>query len=98
MKVKSKTDVVNRCHEWDMAIKEAEQKGRKIGIKEGRKEGRKIGRKLGRKEGIKKWITKEKERGKKEEKFETAKRLLNNHYSLDQVQMITQLTLEEINL
>ena len=33
MKVKSKTDVVNRCHELEIAIKKAEQKGKKYGKK-----------------------------------------------------------------
>ena len=41
-------------------------------------------------------MTKGEKIGITKEKFETAKRLLNDNYSLDQVQMITQLTLEQI--
>ena len=63
------------------------EEGRKKGLEEGRKEGRKEGREEGRREG---------KEGIKQNRIEIAKKLLKKDIKLEEIEEITELSIEEI--
>jgi hypothetical protein len=72
------------------------KRGEKIGVKRGEKIGEKRGEKIGEKRGEKRGEKKGERIGVKKEKFETARRMLNEDFPIETIIRCTELTEAEI--
>ena len=77
----------------DYAKKQGLEDGKKQGIKEGKKQGIKEGKEQGIKEGIEEGI----QIGEKNNQIKTVKEMINQGLSIELIEKITHLTVEEIN-
>ena len=77
----------------DYAKKQGLEDGKKQGIKEGKEQGIKEGKEQGIKEGIEEGI----QIGEKNNQIKTVKEMINQGLSIELIEKITHLTVEEIN-
>lgn len=97
-----KADLAQR--DYEQCMYEAKRDGRELGVKEGRELGLKLGREEGKQQGIEEGRKEGREEGRKEgrkegekrAKLETAKKMLEEELTLEQIMRITGLTKEEI--